>query len=751
VATPTIRQVVSLGATTATTTVTTAAGTLVDDWLIAFHQTANRAGTELNTPTGTAGTWTAVGPVMIESGAGTTAVRMRVWRRKVTVAGAQTVTTSSGTAGQTNSLIVLVIAGADLTSPIDGTPATNSGVGGTSEVVGPTTPVGSDSLLVGGWGVHGTNAGSGVGYTAPASMVERADTAGVISANNAQMVATEALTVAGTTGTRTATTPNAASTGWVAILFAIKADSQVLTVTNGIPHTHTVGTAAVTPGDVTLTPTAGIAHTHPVGTARLDLNITSTNGIPHTHPVGLATVNPGISASSISHTHPVGLATVTRGPVSLIITNGIPHTHPMGAVTLLGSVLAPIGIPHVHPVGSATITTGPVNVTVLNGIPHSHPMGPTVVTRITTALTKEIVTRPKERVSYDLVMVARVPQANLPFFIELESMPWRSLKYAQKLSTPDTLDATIKVSNLTEGMKQRLRTPSETATELWLYRDGKKVFVGPLAGGSMQGDDLNLSANGTLAYLQWMYVRKDLIYKNLDQFLIVKGLIDQWQVMDYGHFGIDTNNTGISGVTLNQTYIRNELHEVYDRVMDLAGGDSGFDIGIDPVTRNLELWYPKRGIDRSTGSNAVIFDDRNVTDTNLVFSLGTKDIATEVAGVGTGSGSDGAKVFFSTFRRPELETKFGRVGFMESFRNVTSQAQNDSLTSGLLSSRQETLWIPGPNVRVTPDSDLDSYDVGDTVSYHLHNELDIQGAFRLLSREISVDENSNESVSVSFV
>lgn len=747
-ATPTIRQVVSLGATTATTTVTTAAGTLVDDWLIAFHQTANRAATELSSPTGTAGTWTQIGSLIESAVGGAPGVRMEAWRRRVTVGGAQTVTTSSGTAGQTNSLIVLVIAGADLTNPIDGTPAVNSGVGGTSEVVGPTTPVGSDSLLVGTWGVHGTNAGSGTGLVPPGTMTQQTETN--VSANNAHMTATQALVAAGATGTRTATTPAAASTGWVAILFAIKADSQVLTATS-IPHTHPVGLAAVTPGAVTLTPTAGIAHTHPVGTARLDLNITATNGIPHTHPVGLATVNAGITTAGIPHTHPVGLATVTRGPVSLTIANGIPHTHPMGAVTLLGSVLAPIGIPHAHPVGLATITTGPVNVTVLNGIPHSHPMGPTVVTRITTALTKEVVARPKERVSYDLVMVARIPQAGLPIFIELESMPWRTLKYAQKLSTADTLDATIKVSNLTEGMKQRLRTPSETATELWLYRDGKKVFVGPLAGGSMQGDDLVLNANGALAYLQWMYVRQDLIYKNVDQFLIVKGLIDQWQASDYGHFGIDTNNTGTAGVTLNQTYIRNELHEVYDRVMDLSGGQAGFDVAIDPVTRNLELWYPQRGIDRSTGANAVIFDDRNVTDTNIVFSLGTKDIATVVAGVGTGSGSDGAKVFFSSYRMPELETKFGRVGFMESFRNVTSQSQNDQLTAGLLYSRQQTLWIPGPNVRVTPDSDLDSYDVGDTVSYHLHNELDIQGAFRLLSREISVDENSNESVSVSFV
>lgn len=547
-------------------------------------------------------------------------------------------------------------------------------------------------------------------------------------------------------------TAGATSYDWSWVALEIRGVQAVTLTAISITHAHPVGIAAVTPGAVTVSPTAGIAHTHPVGTARLDLNLTVTNGIPHTHPVGLATVNPGISPSGISHAHPVGTATVTPGPVSLTIANGIPHTHPMGAVTLLGSVLAPIGIPGGSTVGPATITTGPVNLTVLNGISHSHPMGPAVVTRITTALTTEIVIRPKPRVTYELMVVARIPNAwSLPTFIELEALSWSTLKYGQKLSTPDTLDATVKASTLTEHVKQRLRKPDEIATELWLYRNGKRVFGGPLIGGSMQGENLTLHANGCLAYLQWMHVRGDIVFKNTDRFQIVKRLVDQWGEDTFGNFGIDTSNIGFSGVTMDVTYIRRELNEVYERVMELSKGSYGFDISVDPVNRNLELFYPSKGVDRSEGPEAVVFDDRNVTDTNISFSIGPKDLATVVMATGTGSGQNQANNYIMAYQDSNRLARIGRIGHTATFRDVTSQAQMDRLTYALLSTRSETLWVPGPNVRVTPDADLDSYDVGDTVSYHLHNELDIKGSFRLLARDIDVDENNNESISATFV
>lgn len=545
-------------------------------------------------------------------------------------------------------------------------------------------------------------------------------------------------------------TTGSVTLSWSYIVFEIKGVTALpITGAGDIASAAAVGSATVTVGDVSVTPT-GIAGGTAVGTARVDLNI-STSGIASTEAFGAATVNAGIITASITHTHPVGSATVTVGDVNISGAGGIAHTHPFGTPTILGSVLYLTGIPGGSTVGSATITTGPVNL-VATGIPHTHGMGTTTVTRVTSALTTEIVIRPRPRTTYELTMVARIPQPNtLPVFMELESLAWSNLSYSQKLSTPDTLDVTIKLSTLTEVVKQRLRTPAEMPTELWLYRNGKLVFAGPLLGGEMQGEDLRLSANGCLNYLMWMFVSKDLIWKNTDMFTIMKGLVDHWQSAPYGNFGIDTSNVGECGVLMDASYIRDELNIVYDLMMNQGQSNNGFDVTIDPVTRGLEFYYPRRGVNRSSGPEAVVFDDRNVTDTNVTFSVSPKDLATEVASVSSSSGPDAVTTFFSWWTNPEWLQKFGRVGAVNHFRDVTTQAQSDQLNLGMLFSRNQTLWIPGPNVRVTPDSDLDTYDVGDTVSYQLHNELGIQGNFRILARSIDVDENSNESVSVSFV
>lgn len=745
-ATPTIREAVEATGTTATVTATTAAGTQVDDWLIAFHQTNGRAVGQLTTPTGTAGTWTAIIAAPIEA-TGATGVKMHVWRRKVTTGGAQTITTGTGTAGQTNSLIVLVIDGADLTNPIDGTPDTANAVGGTSELVGPITTVGSDSLLVGGWGAHSS---SSVGtttnaYTAPSGMTESAENN--LNANNAQMVASQALVAAGATGTKTATTISAALTGWVGILFAIKADSQVLTGT-GISSAEAFGAHTLTPGPMDLTGT-GIPSAGAFGSARVDHELLAT-GIPSVAAFGSSLIHSGLGATGLPSAEAFGTAVLTPGPVTLTAT-GIPHTHPFGNAVLLGSVLQVIGIPSALAFGNATLIVGDVTLTA-TGIPHTHPFGLATLTRSTSALTTEIVIRPKPRVNYELMVVARIPNAwTLPTFVELEALSWSTIKYGQKLSTPDTLDATVKASTLTEPVKQRLRSPDEIATELWLYRNGKRVFGGPMIGGSMNGEDLTLHANGCLAYLQWMHVRGDIVFKNTDQFQIVKRLIDQWGEDTFGNFGIDTSNIGFSGITMDITYMRRELNEVYERVMDLSKGVNGFDISVDPVNRNLELFYPSRGVDRSEGPEAVIFDDRNVTDTNISFSIGPKDLATVVMATGTGSGQNQANNYIMAYQDTSRLPRVGRIGYTATFRDVTSQVQMDRLTLALLWARERTLWVPGPNVRVTPDADLDSYDVGDRVSYHLHNELDIKGSFKLLARDIDVDENSNESISATFV
>lgn len=368
-------------------------------------------------------------------------------------------------------------------------------------------------------------------------------------------------------------------------------------------------------------------------------------------------------------------------------------------------------------------------------------------TRIVVEVTGGALTaRAQITVPYELVCVQRIPQTSgPPSFEEVDPIDWTGLSYVDELSKPQQLNAGAKISNLTEPVLQRLRNLAELATELWLYRNGKLIFAGPLLGWQIQGESLTFQAQGLLAYLKMMIVTSDEVFAQADQFTIATTLIDQWQALDYGNFGIDTTGVGTSGVLRDATYLQKELHPVGQRVEELGARENGFDVSIDPATRKLQLAYPLQGLDRSTGEDAIVFDARNVTSPNIVCSAAPGDVASEAFGTGTGDST-----VYSVESNLVRRAQYGRTAVAATFDGVSEQATLDAHVQGMLNVRNEALLIPGPDVRVTTDSDLSSYDVGDTVSYQLHSQLSVGGAFRLRKRTVTVSNTGQESVSVGF-
>jgi hypothetical protein len=596
--------------------------------------------------------------------------------------------------------------------------------------------------------------------------------------------------------------------------------------------------------------------------------------------------------------------------------------------------------------------------------------GDVIGSRILTALRK-VTPRADNTVRYDLVGVARIPQASgPPIFIEVDPIDWKDLTWTESLNAPPTLSASAKIDTLTEPILQRLRSPHALPTELWLYRNGRKVFAGPLLGGRASNDALTIEGAGIETYTRWMHVAADLSFTDVDQFAIAASLINQWQALEYGHFGIDTgteivttpppaerdaphvvgarpagtvagdvliaahicdndgslsqmsgpsgwtllgqydhgssqtprlkiwgkiataseptsytfpdstdahsavgivritgqdpagavvvspvfagsssssnyhtapsvngvpggllvtvhagetsgttrsyfgspqdmtervdvapSDTGqivlgmytqeltaatstgaktaictgsvewvaaslviapapvtapptttvsgpTSGVLRSIAYPAAELHVVSDRLDDLTKMADGFDWNIDPTTRKLQMHHPARGVDRSTGEDAIVFDARNITSSDIAFSIAPADLASDGLAVGTASGSDAPLV--ATWANEELRAQFGRTGITASFQ-ADDQAALDSGVQALVNARGEVLLIPGPSARVTLDADLGSYDIGDLIGYHAHARLTRSGAFRIRKRSVRVTETNTEAVSVEFV
>lgn len=357
----------------------------------------------------------------------------------------------------------------------------------------------------------------------------------------------------------------------------------------------------------------------------------------------------------------------------------------------------------------------------------------------------------RQGVVYDLVVMARIPVSNgPPQFVEVDPIQWTSLSWTNALSTPQEMTASCLVASLPPTIITRLRDLATQPTELWLSRNGKVVFAGPIQGGTVSGENLTLNAKGLMTYLMGMFVTSDLVFKGLDQFQIVKGLVDHWQNLDYGNFGIDTTHITNSGVTMDVNYLKTELDNIGQKIADMGKSATGFDIEIDPSTRQLQLWYPTKGIDKSVGEDAVVFDARNISSSDIMFSVGVNDVASEGFGTGTATNSGDGNTY-SVKSNVELRARYGRTGIAASFSNVDSQTVLDTFVQALIDARQAALMVPGPQARDVPDADISSYSVGDTILYQPNELLTISAAYRIRKQTVTVSSTSQETLTLEFV
>lgn len=351
---------------------------------------------------------------------------------------------------------------------------------------------------------------------------------------------------------------------------------------------------------------------------------------------------------------------------------------------------------------------------------------------------------------YDLVVVARIPQVSgPPTLLEVDGIEWSKLQITDTLSAPQKLVGDCLAASVPESVLQRVRSPARLATELWLYRNGKLRFAGPMRGWQTSKEKITFTAMGLLDYLRQMVVDSDKRFDQADQFDMAKWMVDQWQALEYGHYGIDTSSVGASGRLRDGTYLASELHQVLKRATELGQRADGFDLEVDPASRKLQLWYPGKGVDRSTGEDAIVLDARNITNGDITCSVSPDDVASEGYGASGSAGSD--NVLISRRSNPELRAAFGRSAVTQSWYDISEQTTLDAHTQGLIDARSDALLVPGPKLRVTPDADLDAYGEGDTVAYTLSDQIGLTGAFRIRSRTVDVASTGQEMATCEFV
>lgn len=534
---------------------------------------------------------------------------------------------------------------------------------------------------------------------------------------------------------------------------ALAGDLVVPSIASG----QAFGTATLLPGAAAVT-VASITTAGAFGASSVRLSIAPA-ALASAAAFGTATLSPGMATITAQS---VASAMVLPPPwlqTQVLRPTGTPTAEAFGAAKALLRIVVDDGIPadlfiQSQPallLGAATLF--PVSIGSGESVPVTVHLSLSIdpTARATTGLITS-------GVRYEAVVMARLPQqTGAPTLLTVDSIDWLSIKWTNVLNKSQELELTCLLGGLTDPVLQRLRTPDRLATELHILRDGATVFAGPLVTGQKRGEQLTLNARGLLAYLRYMVITDEDMWwpQSTDQHLLVRGMIDHCQDKTYGHYGIDTFDVVSSGVTREGYWKAEELHNVADRVDDLVeggdgeGGAVGFDIDVDAATRRLQLWTPRRGIDRSTGDDAVVFDARNITDDDVAFSLAPGDIASYA--IGTGTTSDENETLIAHAENAELLAAFGRAAVTDTWgKDAPDQTTLQRYVNKLLDDRDQALWLPGPNVRVDPDTDPTRYDVGDYVWFEGGGRLGVSGKFRVQQRTIEVDDAGRESGSLQF-
>lgn len=185
----TVRETASGNASGASATATTTSNVAVGDLLVCFFGCDFYTAAEMNAPTGTSGTWTleATGDL------GSNNPHIKIYTRKVTAAGAQTVTVNQVQDSEVYNLVYVLRNG-----QTDAAGAGGSGASTTSPVAPAVTTVNTTTLLLCGY-----QTGNGqTNLTAPSGMGNVIEVEDVFST---MASCRQDLTTAGSTGTKTGT------------------------------------------------------------------------------------------------------------------------------------------------------------------------------------------------------------------------------------------------------------------------------------------------------------------------------------------------------------------------------------------------------------------------------------------------------------------------------------------------------------------------------------------------------------------
>lgn len=173
----------------------------------------------------------------------------------------------------------------------------------------------------------------------------------------------------------------------------------------------------------------------------------------------------------------------------------------------------------------------------------------------------------------------------------LATLPYRNLQGEFWRNKADQIRFEVPLYNT--GLTRTNFFPAKT--EVWVIRNGAKVFVGPLWDATPSSDNgtISCAAEGIESYLEGRRIKEDVKYTGARS-------ATAWDLINGAQTGTDAA-LGIIQGTINTAgnftieWMKNDGEYISDAMETLSKGNEGFDWEID-VNRAFNLYYPRPAV-----------------------------------------------------------------------------------------------------------------------------------------------------------
>jgi len=353
--------------------------------------------------------------------------------------------------------------------------------------------------------------------------------------------------------------------------------------------------------------------------------------------------------------------------------------------------------------------------------------------------------------TWEATLVAFTPNATgLPALVELCGIPWTSLAVRTELGGAGLATTSVPVENLEAVGRARLLHLDETPSELWVRRTTGNttsiVHAGPVTGCSIKGHTLTITSPGIYAYLAGWLRDTDYDGSGYDLPTIVRQLIDQYQAQSYGSCAVSTAALSAGGTTISPFTIAGRDGKYVDAILtELGTRGTGFDLTIDPATRQVQLWTPRKGADLT---DSVILDRRSIAEPDVSWTVGAGQVGSELFGTASAAAGPALR---TTKANETRRAAMGRRYITRQWQNIADQAALDDAAVRALADADDQVLTVAPKLLPVAGFSYGDFSTGDLIAYDYDAGIGRQTTtVRVAS--ITVDVSSGaEQLAVGFV